>query len=628
MIVGIFLKQRLDCRKVSRSLASFCFVVACLFTEAEVSAQIVELPSGTIRFSDLDTRSTGRTERSNSYPVQPAQEIGEVLGPAPVQNPVQNPVPDAAVNQLPQQLPGQTGLPVDSGTPNSQSAQASPFSPVPLQDAPLAPAPVAPGVQGLNVDPAAPIDALTPPPATAINPANISLPGRAAAGAAVGSFSAAPTIMGDFFGIGLSQFSGGQTQTFSEHASGTILSGVRGDPNAIIAFEFGLDTAPNDIFTDGQNGDAFDVSGDSIVDTFAIAEPLPGSDALTSPGQGFLFDGGTATYTAVASSDTAANGAFANNEQWLIQYSYTQQLGGGTTAGTTVRPLPGPGVAARRVKLAENFSPEVRDRWFFNYNFFNDAFGGLGDVSRFTFGTERMLVEDLISIEARIPTAATYASTQELNDPEDRDFELGNITLIGKAILLRTRRFLWSSGVGVAFPTASDSRLRRGGQDLLVVENEAVHLLPFTGLLWRKDRNTSIQGYLQADVAANGDPVFGNLAGGPLPKLGVFNDSTLLHTDVAVNRVVYRNQYAGLRQLILNAELHYTATLQDSDVVSNGSLTYTNLKNRFNIVNGTVGAHLVLANNLVVSPAFSVPLRDGLDEQFDYEAIVQLNYLR
>jgi hypothetical protein len=46
------------------------------------------------------------------------------------------------------------------------------------------------------------------------------------------------------------------------------------------------------------------------------------------------------------------------------------------------------------------------------------------------------------------------------------------------------------------------------------------------------------------------------------------------------------------------------------------------------VVNATAGLHLVLRNNLIVTPAMSVPLRDGLDEQFDYEAIVHLNYLR
>ena len=80
--------------------------------------------------------------------------------------------------------------------------------------------------------------------------------------------------------------------------------------------------------------------------------------------------------------------------------------------------------------------------------------------------------------------------------------------------------------------------------------------------------------------------------------------------------------------MLLNAEVHYTGTLNEPDVVRDGSLVYSNLQRHFNIVNATFGSHLVLPNNIVVSPAMAIPLRGGLDKQFDYEAIVQLNYLR
>jgi hypothetical protein len=183
--------------------------------------------------------------------------------------------------------------------------------------------------------------------------------------------------------------------------------------------------------------------------------------------------------------------------------------------------------------------------------------------------------------------------------------------------------------MGMTLPTADDTKIRQGGQNVLVVKNKTVHLLPFSAMLWRHSRDTSLQAYLQLDVAANGDEVFGDLTGGPLPKLGVFNDSTLMNIDVAMSHVIYRNRCRRmLRQIIANGELHYTGTLQESDFVSNNGLTYTNLKRNFNVVNATAGCHFVLCNNLVVTPAMSVPLRDGLDEQFDYEAIVQVNYLR
>jgi hypothetical protein len=223
--------------------------------------------------------------------------------------------------------------------------------------------------------------------------------------------------------------------------------------------------------------------------------------------------------------------------------------------------------------------------------------------------------------------AGTYASGQALDRAASRNFEFGNAALILKGVLLRSERMIWSGGLGVGIPIADDTVVTSGGDKILEIENESVHLLPFMGLLLRADRNTAVQSYIQIDVAANGDPIAGNLAGGPLPELGKFTDSTLLHLDAAVNRVLYRNRRGCLREVIGNAELHYTGTLQPSDFISSAGLTYTNLKRHFNILNATFGAHTVLSNGLVLSPGISVPLRSGLDEQFDYEAMLQVNYL-
>lgn len=270
----------------------------------------------------------------------------------------------------------------------------------------------------------------------------------------------------------------------------------------------------------------------------------------------------------------------------------------------------------------------MRDRCFATYNFFNDAYGGLGDVSRYVLGFEKIFMDETFSMETRMLMAGTYGNTQVLKLDEERDFEFGNCALIGKAILLRTQNFLWSGGLGVSLPTADDTRIKRGGQDVLVVKNRMIHLLPFSAMLFQLTRDSAFQASMQRDVATNGDPIFANLTGGALPQIGKFNDSTLMNIDLAYSHTLIRNRNCGkLRQLIGNAELHYSGTLQESDIVTDGSLTYTNLKRNFNVLNATGGLDFVFCNNIVVTPAMSIPLRDGLDEQFDYEAIVQLNYI-
>lgn len=547
-------------------------------------------------------------------------QVGSGLVPAHVQPVAQI----EAVPISPRQRP-----PAQVQPPRLQPTQNIPARPRPNQ-------PPQPGSQidspsdrpGLNFDPNAPIDDLAPPPVPLPPPpsANRALPSQFRLGVTQASASAAPFMMGDFFGNGLANVFGSQTVRFQMHAPGIILAGGPGLATSTLGFEFGTDPFPNDVFTIGVGQDL--VNAPDGADTFNIAEPLPPNDALTSPGPGFLFDGGTAVYTDSAGQTTAQAGTYADGELWFIDYSYTQTIGINPNTGEPIRPVPSPGVATRRVKIAENFSPEVRDRAFFNYSFFNDAYGGLGDISRYILGFEKIVVDDLVSVELRLPLAGTYASGQALEQRVNRDFELGNAAVIVKGVLLRTDRLIWSGGLGVAVPLADDTVITSGGQKVIEIKNESVHLLPFLGMLVRCTPKTAAQGYIQVDVATNGDPVFGDLLGGPLPKLGVFNDSTLLHLDLGLNHTFYQNRRARyVNGLIGNAEIHYTGTTQESDFITANGLTYTNLKRNFNVLNATFGTHLLFGDNLVVSPGMSIPLRDGLDEQFDYEALLQVNYI-
>ncbi|GAA5508074.1 hypothetical protein [Novipirellula caenicola] len=516
------------------------------------------------------------------------------------------------------------------------------FDPSQLDSSPFSPSPLEPLTTDVGEDAASPISELQRPLDPLPNFGTAATgdfdstqfntdPSYSEYGATHGSFSSTPTVIGDFFGGGFSSFAGTQTVTFSHLLPGTILpGGGAGSPNSTIAFEFGNDIPHNDLFTTGTG---FDSSGNGSIDTFFLAEPLPTSDAPTSPGPGFVFDPSTATavHSAGAANPPSQNDSpalYFDGDKWFVTYSYTGEVGG---TGTASIPVPGPGVSTRRVKVAENFSPAIRHRVYLNYSFFNDAFGGLGDISRYTLGVEKVLFEDLVSIEFRLPTAATYGSTQTLGTRQDRNFEIGNLTIIPKAVLSFNEHYIWSAGLGVSVPTADDTRLRdHSGRDLLVVENQSVHLLPFSGLLYRVNPDTTFQTYLQLDIAANGDPIRANRVNDALPVIGKFTDSTLMHLDVAATRSIYRNPKRGegiIQQALFNTELHYTATLQDSDMVSAGTLRYTNLANHFNIVNATAGFHLLVNEKWVVTPAISIPLRDGLDEQFDYEAMLQINFM-
>ncbi len=586
-------------------------------TKLAALLSLICLNSASAEIVDIPTTVFGQSSRAAA---QPGRTTGVVQASASKDESDKN-VDQVQFAQVPTPLEPAPPLPT------------APPAPTPLGQAPLG---QAPGAE-LPVTPNLPINQLAPPPAANFqNFGNAALP--ASLGATAGSFSAAPNMIGDFFGGGTSILSGSQTVVFEGYAAGNDLSPsqIPGAFTADLAFEFGTDIVPNDIFTISGSGQDLDGSNDGFADTFDIFEPIPPNDALTSPGPGFTFDGGQAVYTNNTTSTDPQSGAFDDGDQWYIKYSYTSSINdgqnGGGGSGNGVRsfvPVPGPGVSARRIKISENFSPEVRDRFFLNYSFFNDAYGGLGDISRYVMGVERILVDNLVSIEVRLPMAGTYGSFQQLDRAESRNFELGNLAVIAKGILLRTNSLLLSSGLGVTVPTADDTSLAIANREILRIENETFHLLPFVAAMYRLNQKTAIQTYMQLDVAANGDPVLGNLFGGTLENLGTFNDSTLMHIDTAMSRRIYQNQRARfLRSVSASGELHYTGTLQASDVVDSGGLRYTNLKPNFNVVNTTMGLHLQLGDRLVVTPAMAVPLRDGLDKQFDYEAIVQVNYLR
>jgi len=528
---------------------------------------------------------------------------------------------DASINNASEVVRAQATAPQDTAVPLGPNA---PGQPAPLSGAPAAAAP--PAISEPFANPLAnqTPNAFTPPAPAAPN-RNIGAAGRglsASLGVTADSFSSAPTMMGDFFGGGVSMVGKPQSIETSFFSAGTILSGS--GSTALLAFDFGSGT-PNDIFT--ASGTGVDISGDLQIDQFDLLEPIPPTDAPTSPGQGFLFAGGQAIFTNSITGTAPVNGNFANGQFWFVKYSYVSQ---GLGVGNQSVIIAGPDAATRRVKLSENFSPEVRDRFFFNYNFFNDAFGGLGDVSRYVLGFERVMIDDLMSVEVRLPMAGTLSSTQQLDQPGGRDFELGNATVVSKFVLLRSNDYILTGGVGATIPLADDAKLLRGTDELLRIENESVHVLPFLGLLRRYDRRTAFQAYTQFDFDVNGNPILENLAGGPLDRIGRFNDSSLAHVDISAHRTVYesRRSTSKLKAVIANAELHYTGTLQRSDAVAGNGIVVTDLKNNFNILNATVGAHLLVGKNIVVTPGMSVPLRDGLDEQFDYEALLQVNYLR
>lgn len=427
-----------------------------------------------------------------------------------------------------------------------------------------------------------------------------------ASGATAGAASAVPQVIGDQFGSSIGQTVIRTTVPYALTVAGYLIDD--GDP-LVYAYRAANGTT-----------DAFYSAGpiSSAPPTYRMTEPLPPNDVPTAPGPTYVWNGGTVTYGGTSPFPY-------DGESWEAQYSFTETL--------VIEGPAGGGAVLRRLKIAENNSPLPRDRVYWTFNYFNDVNFGFGDVRRHTLGIEKTLCCGLMSLDVRVPLYSTLAADQNVDEQQVTETEFGNLTAIWKMLLHQGCRGALSAGVGLGAPTGRDTNLYRAGdQHILHLSNDAAHVMPFLGGLWTPREDWFCQGFLQLDIDANGNRAAGSYQGadetGRLPRLGRIQDATMLYADGVVGYWLYRNPCGNVLTAVAPvAELHYASTLTDTDAVEGYGLTVTGGSRRFDILNLTLGTHLQFGDHLLVTPAMAIPLRTGDDEQFDYEATVQMNWL-
>lgn len=298
-------------------------------------------------------------------------------------------------------------------------------------------------------------------------------------------------------------------------------------------------------------------------------------------------------------------------------------------AGCGVVDIPPLG-GTRRVKISENDKALPMDRVFFTYNHFHNALDasilGLGvqsfPIDQYNLGLEKTFREGLWSVELRLPFSAT---PQIAGDPltTHGSQDVGNLAVTVKRLLYLSRTTAVGIGLPIDTPTGEDIT-GEGIVNRYTVFNDAVHLSPFVGFLNAPNNRVFWQGFLQVDVAANGNRVV--FADSDLGKL---TEQTLLYLDLSWGYWVYRNRCASLiTGLAPVIEYHYTTTLDDADRVSGFDrsqlLSFGNTLNRLDISNLTVGLHAELGKTTVrVGGVF--PLSDDPDRLYDAEVQVSLN---
>ncbi|QDU94859.1 hypothetical protein [Lignipirellula cremea] len=278
-----------------------------------------------------------------------------------------------------------------------------------------------------------------------------------------------------------------------------------------------------------------------------------------------------------------------------------------------------PGGLSQRVGISQHNKAMTDDRFYFvSQNFANGSFVGgpggvqFGNVDRYWLGVERSFADGAMSIELRLP----FSDGQSLAGPGIAvgSDSVGNLTTIIKGILFDDPSLSLSTGFGVSSPTAGSVIAQAGGETFLL-ENNAVHLLPFLAVTAGGEGNWFASAFLQGDLACSGNVVrFNN-------QTAHYNEQNLLQGDLSIGAWLVRDAYAShLRDLALITEFQHIAALQDSDVVqlSNGpsSLLLSNTLGSSSMTNFTVGLHGKLASGVTLRAGWTTPLSES-DRFFD-----------
>ena len=237
-------------------------------------------------------------------------------------------------------------------------------------------------------------------------------------------------------------------------------------------------------------------------------------------------------------------------------------------------------------------------------------------------GFERSTKGGLFSVELRAPfatdaiTTSTFDGSGFSNGTQTR---FGNLTTYLKTLLYSTHNLAVSGGLGIAAPTASDSVVRYSdGTDLLRVRNDSVRLQPFLAGLYSPTDKLFFQGFVQYDVAANGNAVLINRSGSNLDYAGKLTDSSNLFVDLGVGYWMYKsNQTSGLTGIIPTLEIHQNSSLQAGDVVTLNSYQVGNFSGTTSLTNFVAGSTFEFGRKTNLAVAYTAPIGGGVDRQYN-----------
>lgn len=300
-----------------------------------------------------------------------------------------------------------------------------------------------------------------------------------------------------------------------------------------------------------------------------------------------------------------------------------------------------PSGGGRHTKIGEQNKALPEDRVYFFYNHFenaqaaSDVAGAVRQfpIDRYTFGFEKTFFDGIWSVELRMPLSNSFDFTGNPANPADFNIaggSAGNLAIIPKCLLYESEVTAFSAGLGIELPTGSDMSGQAFG-GAFQVSNDAVHFSPYLGVMHQSSERIFWLGFVQIDLATNGNRVSVTDAALGNADLGRFNEQNVGFLDLAGGYSFYEAPDARwLTRMAAQAEVHYAGTIQNPDRLENQrglvSLSLAPVTRSANIVNLTFALTGTLGENTLVRVATSAPVTNQQNRFFDSEiqaAVIQ-----
>jgi hypothetical protein len=283
-----------------------------------------------------------------------------------------------------------------------------------------------------------------------------------------------------------------------------------------------------------------------------------------------------------------------------------------------------------RSSVATHTTPIPQDRIYFDYSLVNNAvpLARSESFSRFTLGLEKLLNEDGLSMEVRIPFAAALDHEFSLeNGMGGNQTQMGNALIVLKQLLAANHSMAVSGGLGLSLPTGNNVDIQNlAGTPLLEFDNETTHLKPFLGFAFVPDDHWFATAFIEYDMAGGTNRVRLNLDGSGLQSVGRLRDSTHVLADLSVGYWFHpEGSFDFIHKIAPVMELHFDRGLGDSTTVRGNSYRIIDISDDREFLNLVVGATVDLHEHRYVSMGYVTGI-GGDGSQSDGEFRLSLNF--